>query len=126
MVLAMVAVAWMFRSAKDERLELVRIGCTALLFAAIAAGYAYEHFLLPVMIPLVMLMTGLLARHRGGISHGIRRPRVLVAGALLAAIASTGWSLFIAGYPTTAWRVGRHVKSVSYVSGSLSRVDPAS
>ena len=66
MVLAMVAVAWMFRSAKDERLELVRIWASALLFTAIAGGYAYEHFLLPVMIPLVMLVTGLVSRHPAG------------------------------------------------------------
>jgi hypothetical protein len=43
----MVAVAWFCRNAKDDRLELVRIWATAELFAAIATGYSYEHFLLP-------------------------------------------------------------------------------
>jgi hypothetical protein len=122
-LVAMAVVAWFFRNAKDARLELVRIWCTALLFTAIAAGYAYEHFLLPVMIPLVMLVTGLLSRQRGRLSHGIRRPRVLVAGALLVAIASTGWSLFMAGYRTTVWSVGYYANALSYVSGSISEFD---
>jgi hypothetical protein len=122
MVLAMVAVAWMFRSAKDERLELVRIWATALLFTAIAAGYAYEHFLLPVMIPVVMLVTGLVSRHHLRVARDVRRPRVLVAGALFVAIASTGWSLFMAGYRTTVWSVGYYANAVSYVSGSISEL----
>jgi hypothetical protein len=122
MVLAMVAVAWMFRSAKDERLELVRIWASALLFTAIAGGYAYEHFLLPVMIPLVMLVTGLVSRHHLRVARDVRRPRVLVAGALFVAIASTGWSLFMAGYRTTVWSVGYYANAVSYVSGSISEL----
>ena len=55
LVVAMLVAAWCFRNAKDDRFELVRIWATALLFTAIAAGYSYEHFLLPVMIPMVML-----------------------------------------------------------------------
>ncbi len=122
-VIAMVLVAWWFRNTKDGRLELLRIWCTALLFTAIAAGYAYEHFLLPVMIPLVMLLTGLASRYPGRLSHGIRRPRVLAAGALFAVVASTGWSLFMAGYRTTVWSFGYYANAVSYVSGSISELD---
>jgi hypothetical protein len=122
-VIAMVLVAWWFRNTKDGRLELVRIWCTALLFTAIAAGYAYEHFLLPVMVPLVLLLTGLVSRYRGRLTHGIRRPRVLAAGALFAVVASTGWSLFMAGYRTTMWSFGYYANAVSYVSGSISELD---
>src|SRR4029077_741478 len=112
-----------FRHAKDDRLELVRIWVAALLFAAIAAGYPYEHFLLPVIIPLVMLLTGLVSRHHDHLWQRVRRPRVLVAGALFAAIASTGWSLFVAGYRSTVWSVGYYANAVGYVSGSISELD---
>jgi hypothetical protein len=122
-VLAIVLVAWLFRNAKDDRLELVRIWVAALLFTAIAAGYAYEHFLLPVIIPLVMLVTGLVSRHHDHLLQRVRRPRVLVAGALFAAIASTGWSLFMAGYRSTIWSVGYYANAISYVSGSISELD---
>ncbi len=122
-VLAMVAVAWFCRNARDNRLELVRIWATAELFAAIATGYSYEHFLLPVMIPLVVLITGLVARHHDHLWQRVRRPRVLVAGALLAVIASTGWSLFAAGFRSASWSLGYYANAAGYVSGSISEFD---
>jgi len=120
LVLFMLFVAWLFRKAVDDRLELVRLWATALLFTAIAAGYSYEHFLLPVMIPVVMLLAGLVSRYHEHIAHSIRRPRALVAAALVAAIASTGWSLFAAGYRSTVWSLGYYVNAAAYVSGSIS------
>ena len=122
-VLAMVVAAWFYRNAEDSRLELMRIWATALLFTAIAAGYSYEHFLLPVVIPLVMLVTGLVSRHHDHVSERIRRPRVLLAGALFAAIASTGWSLFVAGYRSTVWSFGYYANAAAYVSGAVSQLD---
>jgi hypothetical protein len=122
-VLAMVAVAWFCRNARDNRLELVRIWATAELFAAIATGYSYEHFLLPVMIPLVVLINGLVARHHDRLWQRVRRPRVLVAGALLAVIASTGWSLFAAGFRSASWSLGYYANAAGYVSGSISEFD---
>ncbi|MGA8361586.1 MAG: glycosyltransferase family 39 protein [Candidatus Dormiibacterota bacterium] len=122
-VLAIVMVAWLFRNAKDDRLELARIWVAALLFTAIAAGYAYEHFLLPVSIPLVMLVTGLASRHHDHLLQRIRRPRVLIAGALFAAITSAGGSLFVAGYRSAIWSVGYYANAISYVSGSISELD---
>jgi hypothetical protein len=123
MLLAMVAVAWLYRNAKDDRFELVRIWATALLFTAIAAGYSYEHFLLPVMIPLVMLVTGLVSRHHDRLLQRIRQPRVLVATAVFATIASTGWSLLAAGYRSTVWSVGYYANAVGYMSGSISALE---
>ena len=123
MLLAMVAVAWLYRNAKDDRFELVRIWATALLFTAIAAGYSYEHFLLPVMIPLVMLVTGLMSRHHDRLLQRIRQPRVLVATAVFATIASTGWSLFAAGYRSTVWSAGYYANAVGYMSGSISDLE---
>jgi hypothetical protein len=123
MLLAMVGVAWFLRNTEDERLELVRIWATALLFAAIAAGYSYEHFLLPVMIPLVMLVTGLVSRHHDHLLQSLRRPRLLVAGAVFAAIASTGWSLFVAGYRSTVWSLGYYVNAAGYASGAVSELE---
>jgi Dolichyl-phosphate-mannose-protein mannosyltransferase len=122
-ILGMVVAAWFYRNAQDGRLELVRIWATALLFTAIAAGYSYEHFLLPVVIPLVMLVTGLVSRHHDHLSQRVRRPRVLLAGALFAAIASTGWSLFVAGYRSTVWSVGYYANAAGYVSGAVSQLD---
>jgi hypothetical protein len=119
LVLLMLVAAWFSRKAEDERLELVRIWATALLFTAIAAGYSYEHFLLPVMIPLVMLVTGLVSRYHDRTAQRIRRPRTLLAAALLAAVASTGWSLFAAGYRSTVWSLGYYVNAAAYVSGSI-------
>jgi hypothetical protein len=122
-VLCMAAVAWFSRNATDGRLELVRIWATAELFAAIAAGYSYEHFLLPVVIPFVMLVTGLVARHHGHLWQRVRRPRVLVASALFAVIASTGWSLFAAGFRSASWSLGYYANAAGYVSGSISELD---
>jgi hypothetical protein len=122
-VLAMVVVAWLYRNADDRRGELLRIWATALLFTAVAAGYSYEHFLLPVVIPMVMLTTGLLSRHHDHLLQRLRRPRVLVAGGVLAAIASTGWSLFMAGYRSTVWSVGYYANAAGYVSGAVSQID---
>jgi hypothetical protein len=122
-VLGMVAAAWFYRTAADGRLELVRIWATALLFTAVAAGYSYEHFLLPVVIPLVLLVTGLVSRHRDRLSQRLRRPRVLLAGAVFAAIASTGWSLVMAGYRSTVWSVGYYANAAGYVSGAVSEFD---
>ncbi|MFI5284966.1 MAG: ArnT family glycosyltransferase [Candidatus Dormibacteria bacterium] len=122
-LLGMVAVAWFCRNAKDDRLELVRIWATAELFTAIATGYSYEHFLLPVMIPLVVLIAGLVSRHRDHLWPRVRRPRVLVAGALLAVIASTGWSLFAAGFRSASWSLGYYANAAGYVSGSISEFD---
>jgi hypothetical protein len=122
-VLGMVAAAWFYRTAADGRLELARIWATALLFTAVAAGYSYEHFLLPVVIPLVLLVTGLVSRHHDRLSQRLRRPRVLLAGAVFAAIASTGWSLFMAGYRSTVWSVGYYANAAGYVSGSVSQLD---
>lgn len=122
-VIAMVAVAFFYRNAEDSRLELIRIWATALLFTAIAAGYSYEHFLLPVMIPLVLLVTGLISRHHDRLLQRVRRPRVLVASALLAVIASTGWSLFAAGLRSTSWSFGYYANAVGYVSGSISQLE---
>ena len=123
--IGVVASAWSrrhgaYRNAKDDRLELVRIWATALLFTAIAAGYSYEHFLLPVVIPMVMLVTGLVSRHHDRLSQRLRRPRVLLAGAVFAAIASTGWSLFMAGYRSTVWSLGYYVNAAGYVTGAIS------
>lgn len=122
-VLGMVAAAWLFRNTEDGRLELVRIWATALLFTSIAAGYSYEHFLLPVMIPLVLLVTGLASRYHDHLWQRIRRPRTLVAAAVLAAIASTGWSLFAAGYRSTIWSFGYYANAAGYVSGSVSELE---
>jgi hypothetical protein len=119
-VLAMVAAAWCFRNAKDRRLELVRIWATALLFSAIAAGYAYEHFLLPVVIPLVLLVTGLVSLPHDHLSQRIRKPAVLLAAAAFALIASTGWSLYTAAYRSTVWSVGYYPNAFGYVTGSIS------
>ena len=120
LVLLMLAAAWFSRRVVDDRLELVRIWATALLFTAIAAGYSYEHFLLPVMIPVVMLVTGLVSRYHDRIAQRIRQPRTLLAAALLAAVASTGWSLFAAGYRSTVWSLGYYVNAARYVTGSIS------
>ena len=120
LVVAMLVAAWCFRNARDDRFELVRIWATALLFTAIAAGYSYEHFLLPVMIPMVMLVTGLVSRHRDHLLQRIRRPRVLIATATFAAIASTGWSLFAAGYRSTVWSLGYYVNAAGYATGAIS------
>jgi 4-amino-4-deoxy-L-arabinose transferase-like glycosyltransferase len=120
LVVAMLVAAWVFRNAKDDRFELIRIWATALLFTAIAAGYSYEHFLLPVMIPMVMLATGLVSRHRDHPWQRMRRLRVLVATAVFAAIASTGWSLFAAGYRSTVWSLGYYVNAVGYTTGAIS------
>jgi hypothetical protein len=122
-ILGMVGAAWLYRNAEDGRLELVRIWATALLFTAIAAGYSYEHFLLPVVIPSVMLVTGLVARHHDHLAQRLRRPRVLLTGALFAVIASTGWSLFMAGYRTAIWSVGYYANAAGYVSGAVSQID---
>jgi hypothetical protein len=122
-VLAMVAAAWFLRHAKDGRLELVRIWATALLFAAIAAGYSYEHFLLPVVIPFVLLVTGLVSRHRDHLLRRLRRPAVLMAAATFAVIASTGWSLYTAAYRTTLWSFGYYPNAVGYVTGAISLLD---
>jgi hypothetical protein len=122
-VLAMVVAAWLLRRTGDRNLELIRIWATALLFAAIASGYAYEHFLLPVMIPFVMLITGLVSRHHDELARSIRRPRVLVAGAVFVAIASTGWSLYGAAYRSTVWSFGYYPNALGYVSGSVSLLD---
>jgi hypothetical protein len=119
-VLAMIAAAWFFRDAKDGRLELIRIWATALLFAAIAAGYSYEHFLLPVVIPVVLLVTGLASRHRDHLARRIRRPTVLLAAATFAVVASTGWSLYANAYRTTVWSVGYYPNAVGYVTGAVS------
>jgi hypothetical protein len=119
LILAMVVVAWLYRAARDDSFELVRIWATALLFTAIAAGYSYEHFLLPVMIPVVMLVTGLVSRHHDHLWHRMRRPRVLVAAAAFALIASTGWSLIAAGYRSTVWSVGYYANAIGYMSGSV-------
>jgi hypothetical protein len=122
-VLGMVAAAWFYRTAADGRLELARIWATALLFTAVAAGYSYEHFLLPVVIPLVLLVTSLVSRHHDRLSQRLSRPRVLLAGAVFAAIASTGWSLFMAGYRSTVWSVGYYANAAGYVSGAVSELD---
>jgi hypothetical protein len=122
-VLGMVAAAWFYRTEADGRLELVRIWATALLFTAVAAGYSYEHFLLPVVIPLVLLVSSLVSRHHDRLSQGLRQPRALLAGAVFAAIASTGWSLFMAGYRSTVWSVGYYANAAGYVSGSVSQLD---
>jgi hypothetical protein len=53
----------------------------------------------------------------------VRRPRVLVASALLAVIASTGWSLFAAGLRSTSWSFGYYANAVGYVSGSISQLE---
>jgi hypothetical protein len=120
LLLGMVLAAWFFRNAADDRVELIRIWATALLFTAIAAGYSYEHFLLPVMIPVVMLVTGLLSRHRDGLLERIWKPRVILATAVFAAVASTGWSLFAAGYRSSVWSLGYYVNAAGYISGSIS------
>jgi hypothetical protein len=119
-VLAMVAAAWFLRHAKDGRFELIRTWATALLFVAIAAGYSYEHFLLPVVIPLVLLVTGLVSRHHDHLWRRVRRPAVLLAAATFAVIASTGWSLYVAAYRTTMWSVGYYPNAVGYVTGTVS------
>jgi 4-amino-4-deoxy-L-arabinose transferase-like glycosyltransferase len=119
-VVAMLVAAWCYRNATGDGFELVRIWATALLFTAIAAGYSYEHFLLPVMIPMVMLVTGLVSRHRDHLLQRIRRPRVLIATATFAAIASTGWSLFAAGYRSTVWSLGYYVNAAGYATGAVS------
>jgi hypothetical protein len=121
-IAAMVAAAWYLRNASDSRFELVRIWATALLFAAIAAGYSYEHFLLPLMVPLVMLITGMLSRHRDRILQSVRLPRAVFAAATFALIASSGWSLFAAGYRSMVWSAGYYANAVSYMSGSISDI----
>ena len=122
-VLAMVAAAWFLRTAKDGRLELVRVWATALLFSAIAAGYSYEHFLLPVVIPFVMLVTGLVSRHRDHVVARVRKPAVLLATATFVVIASTGWSLYQAAFRTTSWSLGYYTNAVGYAVGSISVLD---
>lgn len=122
-VLAMVAAAWFYRRAKDGRVELIRVWATALLFAAIAAGYSYEHFLLPVVIPLVLLVTGLVSRHHDQLSRRIRRPAMLLATATFAVIAATGWTLYVAAYKTTVWSFGYYPNAVGYVTGAVSVLD---
>jgi hypothetical protein len=121
--LAMVAAAWFLRNAKDGRLELIRVWATALLFSAVAAGYSYEHFLLPVVIPFVMLVTGMVSRHPDQLSHRIRTPAVLLAAATFAVIASTGWSLYQAAFRTTSWSLGYYTNAVGYAVGSISELD---
>jgi hypothetical protein len=122
-VLAMVAAAWFFRNAKDSRVELIRIWATALLFAAIAAGYSYEHFLLPVVIPVVLLVTGLVSRHHDRLLWRIRRPATLLAAATFAVIASTGWSLYTSAYRTTVWSFGYYPNALGYLTGAVSVLD---
>ncbi len=120
---AMVLTAWFFRNARNGRLELVRIWATALLFAAIAAGYSYEHFLLPAMVPLVMLIAGLLSGSRDRLAARVRRPRVLAAGAVFAVVTFAGWSIYTSAYRTTVWSVGYYFNAVGYVSGSVSELE---
>ena len=76
-----------------------------------------------MVIPLVLLITGLVSRHHDRLSQRLRRPRVLLAGAVFAAIASTGWSLFMAGYRSTVWSVGYYANAAGYVAGSVSELD---
>src|SRR5579864_6807460 len=70
-----------------------------------------------------MLVTGLVSRHHDHLVRRLRRPRVLVAGVLFALIASTGWSLFMAGYRTAVWSVGYYANAAGYVSGAVSQID---
>lgn len=119
-IVAIVAAAWANRSAHDGRLELIRIWTTALLFAAVASGYSYEHFLLPMVLPAVMLGTGIVSRYRDRLAERLRRRRVLLAAATVALIASTGWSLSAAGYRSAVWSFGYYANAVSYMSGSIS------
>ncbi len=118
LIVAIVAAAWANRSAHDSRLELIRIWTTAVLFAAVASGYSYEHFLLPMVVPAVMLGTGIVSRYR--LAERLRRGPLLLAAATVALIASTGWSLSAAGYRSAVWSFGYYANAVSYMSGSIS------
>ena len=117
---AMVVAAWLLRNTADGRFELIRIWATALVFAAIAAGYSYEHFLLPMTVPVVMLVTGIVSRYRDQVWRSLRKPSVLFAGATFALIVSSGWSLFAAGYRSMVWSAGYYANAVTYMSGSMS------
>jgi hypothetical protein len=76
-----------------------------------------------VVIPLVMLVTGLISGQRDHLPQRVWHPQVLLAVATFAVIASTGWSLYTAAYRSTVWSVGYYPNAVGYVTGSISVLD---
>jgi len=124
-VLAILVSAWLLRNASDPRLELVRIWAMALLFTAVAPGYNYEHFLLPASVPVVMLVTGIVSRHRDDVALVVHRGGVLLGGVtalgLTVAVVLTFWSP-TEGFGHTPWIVGYYRNAVSYMTGSESEV----
>jgi 4-amino-4-deoxy-L-arabinose transferase-like glycosyltransferase len=121
-ILAMALVAWLFRNATDGRLELVRIWTTAMLFTAIAPGYNYEHFLLPAVIPVVLLVIGLVARHRHELWASVRRVRVLIAAAVMGVLTAITVTTFQFQH-YVSWGLGYYANAVGYVSGSTSQAN---
>jgi hypothetical protein len=121
-ILAMAIVAWLFRNAADGRLELVRIWTTAMLFTAIAPGYNYEHFLLPAVVPAVMLITGIVSRRRRELWASVRRVPVLIAVATLGVLSAITVTTFSFQYYVT-WSLGYYPNAVGYVAGSTSQAD---
>ena len=121
-ILAMAFVAWLFRSATDGRLELPRIWTTAMLFTAIAPGYNYEHFLLPAVIPVVFLVTGLVSRHRRELWASVRHVRVLIAVAMVGVLSAITVTTFQFQHYLT-WSLGYYANAVGHVSGSTSQAD---
>jgi hypothetical protein len=122
-IIAIVAAAWANRNAADGRLELLRIWATAALFAAVASGYSYEHFLLPMAIPTVLLVTGIVSHRGDHLVRRLRQPGVALGAATLTLIASTGWSLFAAGYRSAVWSAGYYANAISYMTGAISEVE---
>lgn len=121
-ILAMAFVAWLFRNATDGRLELVRIWSTAMLFTAIAPGYNYEHFLLPAVIPVVILITGIVSGHRHELLESVRQARVLIAVATLGVVTVITVNTFQFQH-YVIWGLGYYANAVGYVSGSTPQAD---
>jgi 4-amino-4-deoxy-L-arabinose transferase-like glycosyltransferase len=121
-ILAMAIVAWLFRNTTDGRLELVRIWTTAMLFTAIAPGYNYEHFLLPAVVPVVMLITGIVSRHRRELWASVRQVRILIAVATLGMLSAITLTTFQFPHYVN-WSLGYYANAAGYVSGSTSQAE---
>jgi hypothetical protein len=121
-ILAMAVIAWLFRTAADGRLELLRIWTTAMLFTAIAPGYNYQHFLLPAVAPVVMLIVGIASRHRRELWASARQVQVLIAVATLGVLSAITVTTFSFQRYVT-WSLGYYANAVGYVSGSTPQAD---
>ena len=121
-ILAMAFLVWLFRTSTDELFFFFNDTATTEIYTAIAPGYNYEHFLLPAVIPVVLLITGIVSRHRQDLWRSVRQVRVWVAVATLGVLTAITVNTFQFQH-YLVWGLGYYSNAIGYVAGSTSQAD---